>query len=91
MKKQGQALLKVRQQWEGWAGIGAHLTVEEGVEKLRALGNTILEVDVPGRRAKIMHVDSDDDEVWVCDYCPAFSRVLETIQAHEATCKGRPQ
>lgn len=59
------------------------LSVSEAVEKLKALGNEVIEVDKKNRRVKVLQLDSHDDERWVCDFCGAYSRDYGVIAKHE--------
>ena len=67
------------------------LSVESAVEKLRALGNEILDVDYAGRRIKVMRVDSNEEEVWSCDYCGSFSKDRCKVEEHEKVCPYKLQ
>lgn len=84
MKAKHNTTLQVRQIWDAWMSPAEHLTMDEAVEKLKELGNEILEVDKKNRKIKVLHVDSDDER-WICDYCPMYSRSEEVIIKHEAT------
>lgn len=51
----------VHQRWTAWMNIeNPTITVAEAVQKLKDLGNEILEVDEVNRRIKVMDVSSDE-------------------------------
>lgn len=52
--------LGVKQEWTAWMNIAnPDLSVDEAVEKLKNLGNNILEIDYDNRRVKVMHEVSE--------------------------------
>jgi hypothetical protein len=63
------------------------MTMEEAIKNIKSLGNQIIEVDEKQKRIRILDTNLYlEEEVWVCDYCKAYSRSREKIEKHEAIC-----
>jgi len=61
------------------------LSIEEAVNILGSQGNEILKVE--GRNITVLNTKTHPTEaVWVCDYCPTYSKSREKVELHEKEC-----
>lgn len=75
---------------DAWMNIAnPALTVEEAVEKLKSLGNKILEVDKNLRRVKVMQEKVEYKNVYKCDFCNFFHPDLDATLEHEKLCSQK--
>ncbi len=79
-----------------WATPKSEIPLDEFIDKMKAIGNEVLEVDRAGRRVKLAHVVNPDIkpiekpgiDVYVCEKCGACGLNLEIVAAHELACIG---
>lgn len=66
------------------------ISMDEAEQQLISLGNTIFERDDKARTFKVADTEQYlEEEVWVCDYCSAYSKNKEKIIEHEKICKDK--
>lgn len=83
MRLHGKTGTRVQVAMRAWASIdNPDLSVDEAVERLRELGNTIYRVDYENRRVQIGQ-HQPEGTLFGCAHCGAYSRSLDTIEAHQ--------
>lgn len=73
----------------GMVKLETDISMDEAQAKLESLGNEIIERDDEARTFKVLDtVTHPTEEVWVCDYCGAYSSSEQVILEHEAKEHG---
>lgn len=69
------------------------MTMEQALEEVKAMGNTVYAIDYEKRRFKVADVPPTPAtiDVWFCDYCPTYSKYREKVEDHEKVCNNKPR